>query len=281
MVTTFLVRDPKRKKSHPISNILYTAKILDDRRLGKQRVEAMQIIDAIEKDGKGWKNHPATAAWRYRPIERLSDTGLDIADSVPTEINESIQKAYLPALKLYHDIMIREWVDRGKNNNMEVFYTDEEYQSFIKGMWKNSIPFPEWCSIDSVQYSHATRLIQKDPGHYTPIFIDLPNEYLDYGYIWPAKWTLEQLRIPVLADREEYSLLLRSRLDEIAEPFVDYPICIAEKNRRGRCKNKATRGEYCGVHGSSIEVDICTGEFKNGEPCTFRARFGDRCGRHR
>ena len=52
-----------------------SAQVLDWRRLGKQRVEGMQIINAItgktRKDGKpykGWINHPCSVMWRdYAP----------------------------------------------------------------------------------------------------------------------------------------------------------------------------------------------------------------------
>lgn len=306
MVTTFIVKHP-RKRSRPITNIRYTAKILDDRRLGKQRVEAKQIIDAIEKGGKGWSRHPATAAWRYYPIDYYpqvntgSVSGRSTVDILPSSITpHRIDDAYLPALKLYHDIMVREWIRRGKNNNMKLYYTDDEYESFINGMWRHSIPFPEWCSIDSVQYSHMARLIQKDPGYYQPKFPEIPIEYLEYGYIWPAKWTLEQLRgdvveletvadtVPVENVQSGFSSCtedavqssLKRKLDLIAEPFVDYPICIGETVKGAACRNKATRGEFCGVHGEPLEIVICSGEFKNGNPCTYRAVDGEYCKRH-
>ena len=59
----------------PYSSFTESAKILDWRRLGKQRVEGMQIINAISgvprKDGKpykGWTNHPCSVMWKpYLP----------------------------------------------------------------------------------------------------------------------------------------------------------------------------------------------------------------------
>ena len=48
----------------PYPNFKRTAKVLDYRRLGKQRVEGMQIINAIENpDPQGWKNHPIVIMW--------------------------------------------------------------------------------------------------------------------------------------------------------------------------------------------------------------------------
>ena len=49
----------------PYSRFDASAAVLDDLRLGKQRVETMQILRALVYPSyKGWKNHPATAQWR-------------------------------------------------------------------------------------------------------------------------------------------------------------------------------------------------------------------------
>lgn len=37
---------------------------LDTKRLGKQRVEAMQILDVLVNNKPAWRNHPATVMWR-------------------------------------------------------------------------------------------------------------------------------------------------------------------------------------------------------------------------
>ena len=75
---------------------LYTfedcAKVLDYRRLGKQRVECKQILNAIARGTGGWANHPATKMW----------------------------KGYEPALRQYMRAVILEWIARGYNNNMEI-----------------------------------------------------------------------------------------------------------------------------------------------------------------
>ena len=41
-----------------------SVKCLDYRRLGKQRVEAMQILKALGNPSYGWQNHPAVKMWR-------------------------------------------------------------------------------------------------------------------------------------------------------------------------------------------------------------------------
>jgi len=71
----------------PYPNFYGSAACLDRQRLGKQRVEAMQLL-------KGqWPNHPASKMWR----------------------------GYEEALALYHNIVIITWVNRGYNNNMWLY----------------------------------------------------------------------------------------------------------------------------------------------------------------
>lgn len=73
----------------PYPDIRKSLRTLDYRRLGKQRVEAYQILRAI-KYGGGWRNHPAVKMWR----------------------------GHVNALKLYHNLCIDEWICRGYKNSM-------------------------------------------------------------------------------------------------------------------------------------------------------------------
>lgn len=73
----------------PLSDFAQSAKVLDWRRLGKQRVEARQIVRALLYGG-GWQNHPAVQMWR----------------------------GHVAALIHYSNVMIREWVARGYRNTM-------------------------------------------------------------------------------------------------------------------------------------------------------------------
>jgi hypothetical protein len=76
----------------PYPSFVDSVRCLDYRRLGKQRVEARQILRAIRLGGGGWENHPACKMWR----------------------------GHAAALELYGDCAIREWVRRGYNNTMRV-----------------------------------------------------------------------------------------------------------------------------------------------------------------
>lgn len=76
----------------PYTDFDLCARALDYRRLGKQRVECKQILNAIERGSGGWANHPATRMWR----------------------------GYEPALRQYMRAIILEWISRGYKNNMEI-----------------------------------------------------------------------------------------------------------------------------------------------------------------
>ncbi len=200
------------------SDFTETASVLDDRRLGKQRVEGMQIINSLESKGeKGWYNHPATRSWL----------------------------GYTNCLKRYVNTIIEEWVQRGYENKMEYYDIDEDNHDE-----------PPWFGCEKVYYSHQARLLQKDPVFYKDKFPSLPEEYSNYGYIWPYKYTVEQLEtLP---------------LSELAEPFVDIQFCIAQKKIGGNCVNKAKpNSQYCGLHNKHEEhAGICTATLKNGNDCT-------------
>ena len=43
----------------PFSDFAQTAAVLDARRLGKQRVEVLQILRALTFDDYGWRTYPA------------------------------------------------------------------------------------------------------------------------------------------------------------------------------------------------------------------------------
>lgn len=78
----------------PYSNFNECAKVLDNKRLGKQRVEAYQILKCLETPNR-WKNHPAVLMWA----------------------------GYEEVLKIYINSMIAEWIKRGFRNTMKIYQT--------------------------------------------------------------------------------------------------------------------------------------------------------------
>ena len=48
----------------PFPDFAASANALDQRRLGKQRVEALQVLRALTTPGYGWRHHPAVRMWK-------------------------------------------------------------------------------------------------------------------------------------------------------------------------------------------------------------------------
>ncbi len=112
----------------PYSDYRKSLSCLDDKRLGKQRVEAMQMVNAIDRGYGAWYNHPCTQMW--------SD--------------------YREHLKLYHNIAIELWIDRGMINTMPL------YKLTSKKLVK-----PHWLGNEKFHSSHRSNLLNKDYSFYS------------------------------------------------------------------------------------------------------------------
>ena len=124
----------------PLPNMNESVKCLDYRRLGKQRVEAMQILKALGNPSYGWQNHPAVKMWR----------------------------GYEEALKFYMNMCILEWEKRGYNNNMELNDID-----------LSKLEYPPWFGDADFHKSHRSNLIRKDAEYYSKYGWNDPSD-LEY-----------------------------------------------------------------------------------------------------
>src|SRR4051812_50096309 len=50
----------------PYRDFTRSAQVLDSPRLGKQRVETLQVLRALELGEYGWRDHPVVRMWRGR-----------------------------------------------------------------------------------------------------------------------------------------------------------------------------------------------------------------------
>lgn len=139
----------------PYPDMNKSLQTLDNKRLGKQRVETYQIISAITRrpklDGtpyKGWLNHPCTVMW----------------------------KNHIPALKLYMNISITEWIERGFKNTMGLEEINEE------------IVLPPFIGNERFHSSHRANLLKKEPDFYSKYqWTENPQD----PYVWldvNGKW---------------------------------------------------------------------------------------------
>jgi Pyrimidine dimer DNA glycosylase len=140
----------------PYADFAASAAVLDDRRLGKQRVETLQILRALVFPSyKGWKNHPATRMWR----------------------------GFTPALVAYGLAVCAEWSRRGRAD--AVAQTLVEFsggETPDVGRLRRSGALPPWLGLEQLHVSHRSSLVRKLPEHYRRYFPDVPD---DLPYVWP------------------------------------------------------------------------------------------------
>ena len=122
----------------PLPSMGQSIRCLDSKRLGKQHVEAMQILKALNGDYNktgAWVNHPATKMWR----------------------------GYEAALTFYKDLCIEEWIRRGFNNTMD--YRKE-----------HTAKMPPWFGDTKFHASHRSNLMRKDADFYSQFNWEEPDD---------------------------------------------------------------------------------------------------------
>jgi hypothetical protein len=143
----------------PYADFVATAHVLDPRRLGKQRVEALQVLRALTVPGHGWRNHPAVRMWRGFE-EALTRYGLEIC---------------------------RRWSGLGHRDTCAGKLTAEfaalrgalpRTQAELAG----ADALPPWLGDPELHRSHRSALVRKDPAYYGPLFPGVPA---DLPYVWP------------------------------------------------------------------------------------------------
>jgi hypothetical protein len=191
----------------PYPDFAASARALDVKRLGKQRVETIQVVRALTWPGYGWANHPAVLMWKGFE-EALGRYGFACCD-VWTELGfgdtcAATIGADLRAIGVTHVRTQAELADTGA--------------------------LPTWLGDPDLHRSHRSALVRKDPEHYRPLFPDVPE---DLPYVWPVRseavLQAERRRAEAAERREE-----RARRKRVEE---------AERlhRRRSRAAKKAWR----------------------------------------
>lgn len=132
----------------PLEGFRASAVVLDRQRLGKQRVETMQLLNAL-LDGGGWSNHPAARMWR----------------------------GYEGALLVYGLEICASWTSRG--------YKDTCYDKLVAIGQAHDLRDPTpppWVGDPGFHASHRSNLLRKDPAWYRQFGWDEPD---DLPYVWP------------------------------------------------------------------------------------------------
>lgn len=182
----------------PYADFERSALALDTKRLGKQRVEVIQVVRALTTPGYGWSHHPAVLMW----------------------------KGYEEALGRYGITCCEVWTGRGFGDTcaetiaadlqtIDVSITHTQAELAAAGA------LPTWLGDEELHRSHRSSLLRKDPDHYGPQFPGVPP---DLPYVWPvrsenvveaerrkaANAALRADRAAVLAQREAARALARA-----------------------------------------------------------------------
>ncbi|MFC8450352.1 MSMEG_6728 family protein [Kitasatospora sp. NPDC057223] len=144
----------------PCPDFAASAAALDPKRLGKQRVEALQVLRGLTVPGYGWRHHPAVRMW----------TG------------------YEEALVRYGLEICRVWTAEGHPDTCAVQLTDglpphSHRPPRTQAELALAAELPPWLGAAGFHRSHRSSLVRKDPDFYRPRFPDVPD---DLPYVWPA-----------------------------------------------------------------------------------------------
>lgn len=139
----------------PYSDFRECALVLDRTRLGKQRVETLQIMTAL-LEGRGWVNHPAVHMW-----------------------NE-----YEDALMAYQYHICDVWTNGYGYNDSCWDKTLNLYTRF-RGSISNIDRYrpPFWLGDERVHIGYQSNLLRKDPLYYGEVFSGIPD---NLPYYWPG-----------------------------------------------------------------------------------------------
>ncbi|CAN5308614.1 MSMEG_6728 family protein [soil metagenome] len=143
----------------PFADFEQSARSLDTKRLGKQRVECIQVVRGLVRPGYGWRHHPAVLMWKgyeealgryaFTCCEVWSERGF--ADTCADTVAADLHSAGVAAVRSQRDLAV-------------------------------AGALPPWLGDESFHRSHRSALRRKDPGHYGSLFADVPE---DLDYVWP------------------------------------------------------------------------------------------------
>lgn len=158
----------------PTPNFVEVAKLLDYRRLGKQRLEALECLNIIlgkplaehfpdnkVYSGTRHDNHPCRWTWQ----------------------------GYPEWLAAYGSIICLEWTERGYVDNQLPIYGLLVEQFDLQVTEDNR---PPWLGDEDIHYSHRSNLIQKRPDIYGELWPDVEP---GIQYLWPKSKDGEWVRI--------------------------------------------------------------------------------------
>jgi len=151
----------------PYPDFKKSLQTLDYRRLGKQRVEAYQIIRILKaaSQSKVYRDGKKKATQTYGAIRRGADDEANkgrrmnakwhkFGGSYSNHPAVRMWRGHINALKLYYNLSLDEWISRGYKNRMQ--------KMTIRG----KIIYPAWFGRNKFHAAHRSNLLRKYPAYY-------------------------------------------------------------------------------------------------------------------
>jgi hypothetical protein len=145
----------------PFPDFEASARALDVKRLGKQRVECIQVLRGLTRSDYGWRHHPAVLMW----------------------------KGYEEALGRYAYTVCEVWLERGFGDTCAATIGRDLREAGVVDVRSQrklaaAGAVPPWLGDPAFHRSHQSALVRKDPLHYRPLFPEVPD---DLDYVWPVR----------------------------------------------------------------------------------------------
>jgi len=133
----------------PYPSFEKSAAVLDRQRLGKQRLEVLNLLETLSGERPGWAHHPATKMWRGHE-HALAEYGIAVCE---------------------------EWIRRGYRDT-----TLPRIRTYLARFRDTGLP--PWFGSRKFHFSHKSNLVRKLPEHYRRYFPKTPP---DIPYFWPSE----------------------------------------------------------------------------------------------
>lgn len=166
----------------PYPDFKKSASCLDNKRLGKQRVEAWQIYSTLQKIKERFNLNSPNCTKPYGDDCGYCSDCKDFQSTIkiPWENHPAVKiwAGYEEALLVYGIVICEEWIKRGYKDNIKKKFTEELHKREYVTYFLDS---PELITSKEFNDSHKSNLLRKNPEHYNQFKRDVPD---NLPYVW-------------------------------------------------------------------------------------------------
>ena len=179
----------------PYPDFNKSASVLDDKRLGKQRVECLQILQTLAK-GPYQSRETIIRAWKSCSKDEFDSLPKINTRRTPWYNHPAVRmwKGYEYKLTCYGICICQEWQQRGYADTCMVkivkhqadlykILLDQYGPCSLGSVSEQHKPYPPWLGDAKFHAAHRSNLLRKNPTHYSQFGWTEPH---DLPYIWPV-----------------------------------------------------------------------------------------------